>query len=129
MNRTNRIQPACANNPPVKYAVMTITTQMEILKHVEVTPSVIRTMFFDYNSNIQSSFWICRRRTSFHNQQTFNLKQLSKDFDLSIRIQLKINFHFRQARKILSIITCLFITAAIITLVIFLICVIITFAS
>lgn len=45
MSRTNRIQPARTDISPAKYAVMTITTQMEILKHVEVTPTVIRTMF------------------------------------------------------------------------------------
>ncbi|CAF1047356.1 unnamed protein product [Adineta ricciae] len=90
MNRTNRIQPACADIPPVKYAVMTITTQMEILKHVEVTPSTEE---------------IAPQPTSLQSKTA------------------------EQARKILCIITCLFITAAVIALVIFLICVIITFAK
>ncbi|UJR22520.1 hypothetical protein I4U23_025570 [Adineta vaga] len=90
MNRTNRIEPVHIETSPMKYAVMTITTQMDILRQVEVTP---------LNEEMTQQYSHIRSKTT------------------------------ERSRKTLSLVTCLFTTAAIIALSIFMIGLIIAFAK
>jgi len=46
MKRTNRIEPININANKLTYAVMTITTQMEIIRRVEVTPIVNNLLYY-----------------------------------------------------------------------------------